>query len=188
MLKLIINDEGHGRDALGVLPILVPSLCPCPLPMAQVRQLSEPTIQIPQRGLRNPRLQSEETSSLSKDPPPELPPIILRYPPDRALSKFLTFKAESSLRAQQAEPRGPASLWLMHLGQPQTRSGPAAGQQELASMDCPAAWPRGCSSWGARQGSCWWGGGVVAGGGQGWRRRSDAEAKAGGRASLTPLS
>ena len=134
-------------------PPPVPSQCPLVRPMWQGKTSLGAQSLDPLKGVKNPRLGYQEKSSISKEAPLDRSPTSFSDSPlDTALSKYLTFKADSSLQAQHAKPWGAASLWLIHLGWLQTRSGPAAGRQELANTDCPAAWPRGCCSWGVTAG------------------------------------
>ena len=86
-------------------PPPVPSQCPLVRPNGQGKTSLGAHSLDPLKGVKNPRLGSQEKSSISKEAPLDRSPTsFLDSPLDTALSKYLTFKADSSLRAQHAKP------------------------------------------------------------------------------------
>ena len=79
-------------------PPPVPSQCPPVLPMGQGESSLGAHNPDPLKGVENPRLGSQEKSSISKEAPLDRSPTSFSDSPlDTALSKHLTFKADSSL-------------------------------------------------------------------------------------------
>lgn len=77
-------------------PVL--SQCPPVLPMGQGESSLGAHNLDPLKGVENPRLGSQEKSGISKEAPLDGSPTSFSDSPlDTALSKYLTFKADSSL-------------------------------------------------------------------------------------------